>query len=287
MAGAKRCAERRGRAPDGAALRRDPPRGPRHRPDDRLCCRRRGGSAAARRPSTASRTWRTCRRRRSSRRPTRSAPTASCVRRSRSTARDASSRGSPCASKAAAPCRSTPTRRRRHAARDHRARRGRDAARRARARRPRGPHRPARHRLLRHAARRERREPPRARRGVRVGCRRGGPRPHQPLVRSTSTSWSDRPRSTSLASRATANACRCCAIRPGSSSAPRSIAGFVLRRPERGLRPPRRRARRSRVLHADMHRQRQTSAAFTEDQRGGWPGTEDDDRSVERRGRDG
>ncbi len=59
-------------------------------------------------------------------------------------------------------------------------RRGRRAAGRGRARRPRGPHRPARHRLLRHAARRERGQPHRARLGVRdVPRRRRRPRADQ------------------------------------------------------------------------------------------------------------
>ena len=67
-------------------------------------------------------------------------------------------------------------------------RRGRDAPRRARARRPPGPDRPARHGVLRHAARRERREPHRARRRLRVLGRRGGSRPAQRQRASTSTS---------------------------------------------------------------------------------------------------
>jgi aminopeptidase len=58
-----------------------------------------------------------------------------------------------------------------HVACDDRARRGRNAARRACSRRSRGPHRTARNRVLRHLARRERGEPPRARRSVRVRCR--------------------------------------------------------------------------------------------------------------------
>ena len=57
--------------------------------------------------------------------------------------------------------------------------RGRVAPRRARARRPRGPHRQDGHRLLQHAARRERRQPPRARQRLRDLGRRGGPRPDQ------------------------------------------------------------------------------------------------------------
>ena len=77
---------------------------------------------------------------------------------------------------------------RRDAAHDHRDRRGRRPAGRVRARRPRGPHRPARHDLLRHAARRERRQPHRARPGLPVGAGRGGPRPRATAARSTSTS---------------------------------------------------------------------------------------------------
>ena len=69
-----------------------------------------------------------------------------------------------------------------------RARRGRVAARRGRARRRRGPHRPARHGLLRHADRRERRVARRARLGLRVHGRRGGPSSASTARRSTSTS---------------------------------------------------------------------------------------------------
>ena len=59
---------------------------------------------------------------------------------------------------------------------------------RVRARRPRGPDRRARHDLLRHAARRERGEPHRARPGLPVRARRGRPRRAATRARSTSTS---------------------------------------------------------------------------------------------------
>ena len=62
------------------------------------------------------------------------------------------------------------------------------AARRARARRPPGPHRPARHGLLRHAARRERRQPHRAR--LRLPVRRRGATTSRASTRAGSTSTS-------------------------------------------------------------------------------------------------
>ena len=73
-----------------------------------------------------------------------------------------------------------PGRERGRAAVAHRQGRRRLAARRGRARRPRGTHREDRDDLLQHAARRERREPPRPRQRVRNARRRRGPRPHQP-----------------------------------------------------------------------------------------------------------
>ena len=79
--------------------------------------------------------------------------------------------------------------RRRHASLDRRQGRRRVQARRARARRRRGTDRPARHDVLRDPARRERREPHRARQRLRPRRRGGGrPRPGQPERRSTSTS---------------------------------------------------------------------------------------------------
>ena len=74
------------------------------------------------------------------------------------------------------------------AARLRGARRGRGAPGRGRAGRRRRPHRPARHGVLRHAARRERRQPHRARPGLRVHRGRRGPRAAQRLRASTSTS---------------------------------------------------------------------------------------------------
>ena len=80
------------------------------------------------------------------------------------------------------------------------------------------PHRPARHGLLRHADRRERRQPHGARPGVRLGGRRGRSRPHQPQrdprrlhgrVTRGRRHRRHRPR---------ASACRCCAPAPGRSS---------------------------------------------------------------------
>ena len=123
---------------------------------------------------TGSATCRTCRPKRSSRRPIRCARPATSPRRSRS--RCATARSSAAlrvrfedgvaveidADENADALRV--------AARD---RRGRAPPRRARAGRPPGPHRAARHRLLQHAARRERREPHRARRRLPVPRRRG------------------------------------------------------------------------------------------------------------------
>ena len=76
LARARRHARRRRRAADRAPLRRAALRGPGHRPDRRPAARARAGRRRASRPSTASSTCRTSRPRRSSRRPTRSAPTA-------------------------------------------------------------------------------------------------------------------------------------------------------------------------------------------------------------------
>ena len=119
----------------------------------------------ARRRAPASATCRTCRPRRCTRLPIPSGPKASSPRRSRSTSPARSSRGCGCASRAAAPSRSRPTRTRTRSARV-RGRRRRLAARRGRARRPGEPDRQARSHLLHDAPRRERSEPPRARRRV-------------------------------------------------------------------------------------------------------------------------
>ena len=72
------------RAPDRAPLRRAALRGPGHRPDRRAAARPLAGRPRASRASTGSCTCRTCRRRRSSPRPTPRASTARSPRRSRS-----------------------------------------------------------------------------------------------------------------------------------------------------------------------------------------------------------
>ena len=135
-------------------------RGPRHRPDDRAAARVLVGGAA---PATASSTCRTSPPRRCSRRPTRARPR-------RRPLDDAAGVGgalfaaSRSASRAAVPSRSTPTRARTRCAAPSAttARRASARSRWSTAR----PYRPARHGVLRHAARRERRQPHRARPGV-------------------------------------------------------------------------------------------------------------------------
>ena len=171
LARARAHARRRGGAPHRAALRRDPPPRPGHRPDGRPASRRPSGTPRTSRPSTGSAISRTSRARRSSRRPIPRASTGHVTATrplelygalidgirvefegGRAVEIDAD-RGADTL--------------RAIAAKDD----GALAARRARARRRRGPHRPARHGLLRDAARRERREPHRARQ--RVHARRG------------------------------------------------------------------------------------------------------------------
>ena len=116
---------------------------------------------------------------------------------------------------------------RRERRRDPRAgrdRRGRGAARRARARRPPGPHRPARDDLLRHAARRERGQPHRARLRLPVRGRRGA-------ISTASTSSEihidfmiGSPELDVTGVTPTASACRSCATATGRSSR-RRLAG--------------------------------------------------------------
>ena len=97
------------RTAERARARRAALRGRRHRPDGRPACRARPGSARCRRRSTGSSICRTCRPRRCSRPRIPSASRASCARRSRSCSWTARScEGSRFASRAAAPCRSTP-----------------------------------------------------------------------------------------------------------------------------------------------------------------------------------
>ena len=79
LARARRHARRRRRAADRAPLRRAALRGPGHRPDGRPAAELALAWRRASRPSTGSRTCPTSRRRRSSPRPTRRAPTASCA----------------------------------------------------------------------------------------------------------------------------------------------------------------------------------------------------------------
>ena len=102
-------------------------------------------------------------------------------------------------------------------AHDRRPRRGRRPPRRGRARRRRGPHRQARHRLLRHAARRERGQPHRARPGLPVPRGRLGVRgqrerdPHRlhDRLRGAEDHGHHAP---------TASGCPCCTGAPGRSS---------------------------------------------------------------------
>ena len=79
-----RLPDRQGRHGHRPALRRAALRRPGHRPDRRPAADARSSWPRASRPSTGSSTCRTCRPRRSSARPTRSAPRASCARPSRS-----------------------------------------------------------------------------------------------------------------------------------------------------------------------------------------------------------
>ena len=112
------------------------------------------------------------------------------------------------------------------AQRADRRRRGRTPARRGGAGRPRGPDRAARHRLLRHAPRRERREPHRTRQRLPVGGRRGGraAREHQRCPRRLH----DRQRRRRRHRRDAGRAARfpSCAAAPGRSSALPPVTGL-------------------------------------------------------------
>ena len=90
---------------DSAAVHR-----PRHRPDGRPPARVAVARLRVGRPPQASRTWRTCRRRRCSPRPTAAAPKVWRARRARSRCTARWSRGSRCGSRTAASSRCTPTR---------------------------------------------------------------------------------------------------------------------------------------------------------------------------------
>ena len=167
-------AARRSRAADGARVRRDRAARARERSCRSACCRRTVGGRPTSRAPTVCATFRICRPKRSSRRPTRCGRAGTSRRRSRlrcATAR--SSAGFACASRTASPWRSTPrrtpTRSSRCSTIDEGALRLGELALVDRQ----GPHRPARHRLLQHAARRERGQPHRARRGLQVPGRRG------------------------------------------------------------------------------------------------------------------
>ena len=158
-----------------AALRRPALRGAGHRSAGRPAAVEPLRAPRASRPSTASSTCRTCRPRRSSARRTRCAPRASCARRSRSSSAARSSAGSRCEFRDGRVMRIDAEENadvlRGYTSKDD----GRRAARRGRARRPRGPDRQARDDVLRHAARRERREPHRARVGATPSASRTPP----------------------------------------------------------------------------------------------------------------
>ena len=171
-------------------LRRAPLRGPGHRPHDRAAARRELAGGALRRPSTASSTCPTSRPRRSSRRPTPSAPRASStstkplVLIDGTVVRDLVVRFEGGRAVEIAGLRRRATRCARSSSTDDGAARLGEVALVDRE----GRIGPLGHRLLRHAARRERRQPHRARPGLPVRARRGGPRPRQREPRSTSTS---------------------------------------------------------------------------------------------------
>ena len=188
LGGAHRRAQQRRRAPPRARPRRAPFRGPGNGPDRRPAAHAQVALGRVHAPRRPARTSSTCRPRRSSRRPTRSASTG--VVRATLPLEYVGSiiRGIEVRFEGGRAVSIEAERARRRAAHRGGAGRGRRTARRGRAGRPRRPHRPARHRLLRHAAGRERREPHRARHGLHVRVGEADWRARQRERRSTSTS---------------------------------------------------------------------------------------------------